>query len=355
MDEKEEAEDTVDVCRICFDGAEAGPLLSPCQCRGTQGLVHEACLFRWRQLQTLQGKLSAARQCEICGTKYASSLSQPSRPLRAVVGDFGRVLLETLLGLGTYLQKSCSLSFAIFVGFPMWHFGVARVLAGFTIAFSSLVLMLYTKGMKLSVLEGPGNEVRLSLTCFGPPVDGLSSGMLLVSIRAGGSFHRTVLYVLEHHDFGSLALIVNKSLRGTASSPMNVTVDEDLNIALRDGGPVQLRAFFCIHNVESVPGTERLIRGEPIFLMRSRLSLQVLKSMAATQAESGSPPRQALIFKGVSSWGERQLEGELRRGTWGWIKPERVRPEDVLEMDPAALAGLWDRLIGSPHLHVFQG
>ena len=41
------------MCRICFSGEEDGAkgadrLFSPCQCRGSQGLVHVRCLNHWR-------------------------------------------------------------------------------------------------------------------------------------------------------------------------------------------------------------------------------------------------------------------------------------------------------------------
>ena len=69
--------------------------------------------------------------------------------------------------------------------------------------------MLYKNSLKFSVV---GNPAHLGLTSFGAPVDGLCRGMLLVSIRAGGPFRRTVLYVLEHSDSGTLALILNSPL-----------------------------------------------------------------------------------------------------------------------------------------------
>ena len=34
-------------CWICYSGAEAGELVSPCRCRGSMRWVHTACLHRW--------------------------------------------------------------------------------------------------------------------------------------------------------------------------------------------------------------------------------------------------------------------------------------------------------------------
>jgi len=342
------------VCRICLDGDEAQELVSPCQCRGSQGLVHKACLYRWRQLQVLQGEFQAAAQCEICRTKYPASLSQPNRPLGS---DFGAVLLETLCGLGVYIQRSSFVSFLTFAGVPVWQLGICRAFLAFAVLFPLLVLMLYLNGMKLSVLGTHNNEVQLGITCFGPPVDGISSGMLLVSIRAGragGTFHRTVLYVIDHHDRGSLAVILNKTLSDAVTAGSSV-INNNFSISLRDGGPVQSRGLLCIHDIEGVPGAEEIVRGEPIFLTRHAASLQWLQSMSDEQVPGDARERHVLVVRGVSSWGPQQLEGELRRRAWGWIRPEHVQPEDIIETDAEELDRLWGRLVVSQHLEVFEG
>ncbi|KAL7055922.1 hypothetical protein AAHC03_022856 [Spirometra sp. Aus1] len=51
-------------CRICYEeGTDDEPLISPCHCRGTVGLLHKSCLEKWLQLsQTLK--------CELCGYAY---------------------------------------------------------------------------------------------------------------------------------------------------------------------------------------------------------------------------------------------------------------------------------------------
>ena len=37
------------ICRYCFEGDEAGPLISPCLCKGDQKFVHLKCLRRWQR------------------------------------------------------------------------------------------------------------------------------------------------------------------------------------------------------------------------------------------------------------------------------------------------------------------
>lgn len=206
--------------------------------------------------------------------------------------------------------------------------------------FPLIVFLLYINGTKLSVLGTPGHNMFLGLTSFGDPVEGLGQGMILVSIAAGGPFGRSVVYVLEHTDRGSLGLIVNKSLltrEGTADNSDFVT-------DVRYGGPVEVSAPLAIHNMVDVPGAERLIRNENIFLNFNY---------------TGPPARvsedHVVLFEGASSWGAHQLEGEVRRGAWAWIRRENVCANDVLEIDTQKLRGTWERLMVSPNLQVFRG
>lgn len=54
------------VCRICFEGAEAGALVRPCACRGDSAHVHLACLERWARLR--EHAVDGWRQCGVCLT-----------------------------------------------------------------------------------------------------------------------------------------------------------------------------------------------------------------------------------------------------------------------------------------------
>ena len=40
-----------DICRICLEGAAAGPLITPCLCTGTINFIHADCLAQWRATQ----------------------------------------------------------------------------------------------------------------------------------------------------------------------------------------------------------------------------------------------------------------------------------------------------------------
>jgi len=62
LDEEEEEEDE---CRVCRGPAEDGrPLLQPCKCSGSMGMVHQECLISWLEVTRGDGR------CEICKTKF---------------------------------------------------------------------------------------------------------------------------------------------------------------------------------------------------------------------------------------------------------------------------------------------
>lgn len=347
-------------------------MIQPCRCRGTQHSVHEACLLRWRRLQALQGKSVGASKCEVCQTRYVAGLRQP---VCSSVLEVARVISETLTGLLMYICcGACSPPPWTILGLLWYCFGVMTLLLAVVMVVLPLIIVLYCMSLKLSVL-GTGQDMRLGLTSFGPPVDGLSSGVLLVSINAGDPFRRTVLYVVEHNDGGSVALILNSPseanhekvdvpLRNEQPSEPSVRHGlpqgscAALQVSQRFGGPIQ-RGIHLLHTVEGMPNAQRLLQGQPIFLNACQDVEQGLSALEAASrkyatSQALSAPRAVVVIRGVSSWGEHQLEGEVRRAAWGWIKPEHVKAEDLLDMDIARLGELWDRLIHSPHLEVFQ-
>jgi len=61
----EEEDEDEDECRVCRGPAEEGrPLLKPCKCSGSMGLVHQDCLISWLEVTRGDGR------CEICKTKF---------------------------------------------------------------------------------------------------------------------------------------------------------------------------------------------------------------------------------------------------------------------------------------------
>lgn len=62
------------LCRICYNSDIKEPLLQPCNCSGTMGLIHRSCLERW-----LSSCLK--NECEICGFEH--KVERKNRPFSA--------------------------------------------------------------------------------------------------------------------------------------------------------------------------------------------------------------------------------------------------------------------------------
>ncbi|XP_039292063.1 E3 ubiquitin-protein ligase MARCHF8 isoform X2 [Nilaparvata lugens] len=63
-------------CRICQE-AKSDTLISPCKCRGTQGLIHISCLEHWLQVSGLSA-------CEVCSTPYIIHTVPKHSPLVSI-------------------------------------------------------------------------------------------------------------------------------------------------------------------------------------------------------------------------------------------------------------------------------
>ena len=66
------------LCRYCFEGPEAGELLSPCECKGGQKWVHLSCLRRWQRMVLVSQPTHPAfyerdprhHECNVCKSKF---------------------------------------------------------------------------------------------------------------------------------------------------------------------------------------------------------------------------------------------------------------------------------------------
>ena len=154
-----------------------------------------------------------------------------------------------------------------------------------------------------------------------PPPDLAASltGRLLVATPAleEGTFHQTVVLVLDHDEDGALGVVVNR--------PTPVDVAEVLPRwqpyacdpgVLFQGGPVALDSALGLAVVrdgepeEAVPGWRRVV---------GRLGLVDLD---ATPEELAAAVSRLRIFAGYAGWSAGQLEDELREGAWYVVPAE---------------------------------
>ncbi len=77
-------------CRICMENTMAdttNPLINPCDCKGTQGLIHIDCLREWvntqRKIKTHSEKTIEYQwkvvSCEICKVPFPQTLQFKGR------------------------------------------------------------------------------------------------------------------------------------------------------------------------------------------------------------------------------------------------------------------------------------
>lgn len=60
-------------CRICFEGSEDEPFISPCACKGTGAFVHRSCLMKWRNKAANR---EAYHTCMECRQPYKLTLRE---------------------------------------------------------------------------------------------------------------------------------------------------------------------------------------------------------------------------------------------------------------------------------------
>ena len=138
-------------------------------------------------------------------------------------------------------------------------------------------------------------------------------GSLLVSSidLVEPAFRRTVIYVIEHNDGGSLGVVINRP----SETAVHNVLPQWSSLAARPkalfvGGPVKRDAALCLAtlrvgaNIDDVPGLRRV---------DGRIAMVDLDS----DPDQIRPLVEGVrIFAGYSGWTFGQLEGELDRNDW---------------------------------------
>jgi putative transcriptional regulator len=160
--------------------------------------------------------------------------------------------------------------------------------------------------------------------------DSLAPGLLIaVPQLPDPNFHRSVVFLMEHDESGSLGVVVNR--------PSNMKIVElfdklglpyagppEARVLL--GGPVQTEGGLVIHAEGNTAEDSRPIT-ESIFVCSSHAALGRLFER---------PAARALFLLGHAGWAEGQLEREVEAGVW---IPAAV--DDALVFDVERHA-IWD-------------
>ena len=169
------------------------------------------------------------------------------------------------------------------------------------------------------------------------PLDaGVAPGSLLVAAPglSDPNFRRTVVYVIEHRDRGTLGVVLNR--------PGEVAVGDvlpswaplaTLPHAVFVGGPVESQTALCLAAVRTGQDPAAL---QGLVGVRGPVALVDLDSDPTPLV---SRLRGLRVFAGYSGWDAGQLAGEIGRGDWIVVP---ALPDDVLAgHDP----NLWGRVL----------
>lgn len=158
-----------------------------------------------------------------------------------------------------------------------------------------------------------------------------AGGRLLVAtpLLTDPNFARTVVYLLEHNDDGTLGVIVNRPSR----TPVGQVLPDWHDVVagpsvVFGGGPVQPDGALCLgFATTDGPGIKRVL---------DTVATVDLDGDIATIVTTASRFR---VFAGHSGWAGGQLEDELAEGAW-WVVDGT--PEDLFSLEPRTL---WQQVL----------
>ncbi|HLT23741.1 MAG TPA: YqgE/AlgH family protein [Ignavibacteria bacterium] len=141
-----------------------------------------------------------------------------------------------------------------------------------------------------------------------------SKGKLLVSAPfLDDIFKRSVIYLTEHNDEGSLGFIINKPLKYKASEIIEDLQNFEANVYL--GGPVQQEMLNFIHKAgDKIDGSFEI--GNGLYWGGNYETLKIL-------AESGAlNPEDFRFYLGYAGWSPGQLNEEYAQDSWIITNPD---------------------------------
>lgn len=126
------------------------------------------------------------------------------------------------------------------------------------------------------------------------------------------NFERTVIYICEHHEQGSVGLIINRPMQFHLDivfaqlqvEPINI---EQSHVPLMFGGPVQPERGFVIH--------KQLGGWRSSLFLREEVTVTTSNDIIRAIAEDKGP-KDVLITLGYVGWVEHQLEKEIMQNDW---------------------------------------
>lgn len=126
-------------------------------------------------------------------------------------------------------------------------------------------------------------------------------------------FQRSVVYICEHDEEGSMGLIINQPISQLSVKQLLTKLDHPsqnnntVNTQVFNGGPMTQERGFVLHAPQT-PWSSSALIGPDIMLTTSKDILQVLGTEEA--------PQDYLVTLGYAGWSAGQLEQELVDNSW---------------------------------------
>ncbi len=134
-------------------------------------------------------------------------------------------------------------------------------------------------------------------------------GRVLISepFLADNYFRRSVVYLTEHSEEGSLGFVLNKSLDMKVSDVIKDFPEADFPVSV--GGPVNTNTVHYLHTLgEQIPQSVHVKDG--IFWGGD---FEIIKAMIM---KGEVEPHELRFYLGYAGWSANQLDGELKENAW---------------------------------------
>lgn len=164
---------------------------------------------------------------------------------------------------------------------------------------------------------------------------GVGPGSLLVAAPGllDPNFRRTVVYMIEHRDRGSLGVVLNRPSEVAVHDVLPTWAPLSSRPAVFVGGPVESETALCLAAVRTGHDPASLAG---LVAVRGPVALVDLDG----DPRSLAPRLRGLrVFAGYSGWEAGQLAGEIARGDWIVVP---ALPDDLLT---GRDEGLWGHVL----------
>ena len=157
-------------------------------------------------------------------------------------------------------------------------------------------------------------------------------GLILISepFLIDTYFKRTVVYLTEHTEEGSIGFVLNKPIDLKVHDVIQDFPDIDANISI--GGPVNTNTIHYLHTLgDKIPYSVKI--NDNIYWGGDFEKIRELISIGIVTKEN------IRFFLGYSGWGEKQLNTELAENSWLIAE---INPSMVMKIEHT---GFWNEIL----------